>query len=330
MRAVVIARPGGPEVLELREVPAPEPGPEEVLVRVRTSALNRADLLQREGRYPAPPGVAADVPGLEFAGEVARVGARVTAWRAGDRVMGLVSGGAHAELVVTHERAVVAVPPSLNWHDAAAVPEAFVTAHDALVTQANTRPGEHVVVHAAGSGVGLAALQVARLLGAVPFGTARTPAKLERARDLGMEDGVALGAGVEALGERVAAWTRGRGADVVLDLLGGPYVAASLAALAPKGRLVLIGTIAGRRAELDLGLAMSRRVTIRGTVLRARPIEEKIVATRLFAAEVLPALAAGAVRPTVDSVYDVADVAAAHERLGGNATFGKVVLDFGA
>ncbi|HET7457734.1 MAG TPA: NAD(P)H-quinone oxidoreductase [Gemmatimonadaceae bacterium] len=330
MRAVVITRPGGPEVLELREVPTPEPGPDELLVRVRASALNRADLLQREGRYPPPPGAPADIPGLEFAGEVVRAGARVSLWRPGDRVFGLVAGGAHAEYVVSHERAVAAVPASMSWRDAGAVPEAFVTAHDALVTQAATRPGDVVLVHAVGSGVGLAAVQVARLLGARAFGSARTPDKIERARALGMEDGIALGGGVDALAPRVAEWTGGRGADVVIDLLGGPYVAASVASLAYRGRLVLVGTIAGRRSELDLGAVMQRRATIRGTLLRSRPIEEKIAATRLFAAEVLPALAAGVVRATVDSVFDLSDVRAAHERLAGNATFGKVVLTVAA
>jgi len=316
-------------VLELAEVPEPTPGEREVAITVRATALNRADLLQREGRYPPPAGAPADIPGLEFAGEVARVGAGTSLWREGDRVIGLTAGGAHAEYVVTHERALAAVPEAMSWLEAAAVPEAFVTAHDALVTQAATRPGDYVVVHAAGSGVGLAALQVARALGATPIGTARTAEKLERARDYGMADGVALGGdgGVDELAPRVAKLTRGHGADVVLDLLGGPYVAASLASLALKGRLILIGTIAGRRGELDLGLALSRRATIRGTVLRPRPLEEKILATRAFAAEVLPLLARGVLRPTVDSVFPLADVGAAHERLAGNASFGKVVLD---
>ncbi|HWJ23378.1 MAG TPA: NAD(P)H-quinone oxidoreductase [Gemmatimonadaceae bacterium] len=327
MRAVVITRFGGPEVLALRDVPTPEPGTGEVLVRVRATALNRADLLQREGHYPPPRGVSTDIPGLEFAGEVARVGAGASLWREGDRVFGLAAGAAHAEYVVTHERTLAAVPEAMSWLEAAAVPEAFITAHDALVAQACTRPGDRVLVHAAGSGVGLAALQVARALGATPYGTARTAEKLERARDYGMEDGIALGGGVEALAPRVAEWTHGRGVDVVLDLLGGPYVGASLAALALKGRLILIGTIAGRRAEVDLGIALSRRVTVRGTVLRPRPLEEKILATRAFAAEVLPLLAAGPLRPTVDSVFPISDVGAAHERLASNATFGKVVLE---
>ena len=327
MLAVVISRPGGPEVLELRERPVPEPGPAEVLVRVRASALNRADLMQREGRYPAPPGAPPDVPGLEYAGEVVARGRDATAWREGDRVFGLVAGGAHAEYLVAHERTLAAVPAGLDWQRAAAVPEAFVTAHDALVVQAAVRPGERVLVHAAGSGVGLAALQLARAFGAVPFGTARTADKLRRAREHGMEDGVALDGGLERLAGCVQEWTAGRGMDVVLDLVGGPYTGASVSVLAPRGRLMLIGTVAGRRSDLDLGAVLSRRLTVRGTVLRSRPIEEKILAARAFAAEVVPLLAAGRLEPVVDSVFPLAGVAAAHERLAGNGTFGKVVLD---
>lgn len=326
MLAAVITRPGGPEVLEIQRRPVPEPGAEELLVRVRASALNRADLLQREGRYPAPHGAPPDVPGLEFAGEVAAVGSMVTAWKTGDRVFGLVGGGAHAEFLVTHERTVAPVPASMGWRDAGAVPEAFITAHDALL-QAGMRPGDRVLVHAAASGVGLAAIQLVRALGGTPFGTTRTAEKLGPARELGLEDGVSLADGLEALEGEVRRWSGGRGMDVVLDLVGGPYVAASVAALGARGRLVLIGSMAGRRAELDLGAVMSRRLTVRGTVLRARPIEEKILATSAFAREVVPWLAAGAIRPSIDSIFPLAEVAEAHRKLAGNATVGKVVLD---
>jgi len=327
VRAAVITRPGGPEVLELRDVPRPEPGAELLLIRVRASALNRADLLQRQGRYPAPPGAPADVPGIEFAGEVAACGPGARLWAEGARVFGLVGGGAHAEYVVTHERAVAEVPPEIGWSDAAAVPEAFITAHDALVSQAAVRPAERVLVHAAGSGVGLAAIQLARALGAVPYGTARTASKLDRAREYGMEDGWVPPAGPGALRERVEAWTGGRGMNVVLDLVGGPYVEASAAALGPKGRLILIGAVAGGDVRLPLGHVMSNRLTIRGTVLRSRPLEERILATRAFAAEVVPMLARGVVRATVDRRFPLAEIAAAHALLEGNATFGKVVLD---
>src|SRR5919199_2911762 len=178
MKAVVIPRPGGPEVLELRDVERPTPGSGEVLVRVRATALNRADLMQREGRYPPPPGAPADIPGLEFAGEVAALGPGARDWHEGDRVFGITGGGAYAEYVAVHERTLAPIPTTLGWDEAAAVPEAFITAHDALVTQAAVRPSERVLVHAVGSGVGLAAVQLARAAGAVPYGTARTAEKL--------------------------------------------------------------------------------------------------------------------------------------------------------
>jgi putative PIG3 family NAD(P)H quinone oxidoreductase len=327
MRAVVIAAPGGPEVLEIRDLPRPQPVGEQVLVRVRTSAINRADLMQRQGRYPAPDGAPADIPGIEFAGEIAALGPAARAWKMGQRVYGIVGGGAHAEYLVAHERAIAAVPDVLDWREAGAVPEVFITAHDALVTQARLRPGEQVLIHAVGSGVGLAAVQLAQALGATPWGTARTPDKVTRARDLGLAGGVALTADLGPLGGRVAEWTNGRGVDVVLELVGGDYLAASVAALAPKGRLILIGTIAGARTSLDLGRVLRHRLTIRGTVLRSRPLEERILATHAFAAEVSPMLAARTVRPTIDSVFPLAHIRAAHERLESNETFGKVVID---
>ena len=327
MRAFVITRPGGPEVLEVREVARPAPVGEQVLVRVRASALNRADLLQRMGRYPPPPGAPADIPGIEFAGEVVELGQGAREWRVGQSVFGIVGGGAHAEYLVAHERAIAEIPTGLDWRGAAAVPEVFITAHDALLTQAGVRPGERVLIHAVGSGVGLAAVQLARALGATPYGTARTPDKVERARDYGLEDGVALAGDLAPLTERANAWTEGRGVEVVLELVGGDYLAASVAALAPRGRLVLIGTMAGARTTLDLGLVLRNRLTIRGTVLRSRPLEERILATRAFAAEVGPLLARHVVRPVIDSVFPLAEIRAAHERLESNATFGKVVVE---
>src|SRR5689334_2864901 len=190
MRAATISKAGGPDVLEMRDTERPEPGSGEVLVRVRASALNRADLLQREGRYPAPPGWPADIPGMEIAGEVAACGPGVSLWKEGDRVFGIVGGGGNAEYITVHERTVAGIPANLSWTDAAAVPEAFITAHDALVTQAAVRPSERVLIHAVGSGVGLAAVQLARVAGALPLGDARTAEKLNRARSLGLEEGI--------------------------------------------------------------------------------------------------------------------------------------------
>jgi len=328
MKAVVISRPGGPEVLEWRDVPQPAPAAHQVLVRVHAAGLNRADLLQRQGKYPAPSGVPADIPGLEFAGEVAGLGAEASRWRNGQRVFGIIAGGAHAEYLVAHQDTLAEIPANLDWTSAAAIPEVFITAHDAMVTQAGLRAGETVLIHALGSGVGLAALQLARAHHAIPFGTARTAAKLERARELGLEDGVALSGSFTALADAAQRWTSGRGFDVILDLVGGPYVDASVDVLALHGRLMLIATSAGARAEFNLARALSRRVTIRGTVLRARPLEEKVAVTRAFTDEVVPLFAAGKLRPIVDSVFPFTEPRAAHQRLESNQTFGKVVLAF--
>lgn len=326
MRAVVLTTAGGPEVLALREVPEPEPGPGEIRVRVRASALNRADLLQREGRYPAPAGAPRDVPGLEFAGEVSALGALATRWRIGQRVFGIVGGGAHAESLTVDERAVAEIPETLDWVAAGAVPEAFITAHDALITQAALRADERLLIHAVGSGVGLAALQIARALGAIPYGTTRTPSKLARAHEYGMVDGVAMPESPDTLAEHVHGWTAGRGMDVVLDLVGGAYTAASLGALALKGRLMLVGLVAGRSATLDLGRILAARLTIRGTVLRSRTLEEKIAATEAFARDVIPWLAAGRAAPVIDEVFPLERIADAHRRMQSDASFGKIVL----
>lgn len=327
MRAVVIARPGGPEVLELREVERPVPGTEQVLVRVRATAINRADLLQRQGRYPAPPGAPGDIPGLELAGEVVTLGAGASLWQPGDRVFGIVGGGGNAEYAVMHERTLARIPDRLSWTEAAAVPEVFITAHDALVTQALVRPSERVLIHAVGSGVGLAAVQLARAVGAVPFGTARTADKIARARGLGLADGVTVENDLAVVAERAMRWTANQGVEVVLDLVGGDYLAASARAAAPKGRIMLIGTVAGSTATLPLGLVLGKRLTIRGTVLRARPLEEKILATRAFADQVVPLLERDVVRPVIDAVFPLAEIAEAHARVETNATFGKVVLE---
>lgn len=326
MRAVVIAGHGGVEKLEVRDVARPAAEGDRVLVRVRAAALNRADVLQRRGRYPAPPGAAQDIPGLEFAGEVAGLGGEVRGWRVGQRVFGITSGGAQAEYVAVPDSALAAVPDNLDWVGAAAVPEAFITAHDALFTQGGLRPGERVLIHAAGSGVGLAAAQLARAAGARVFGTARTAEKLERAREYGLDEGIAASDDAGVISERVRELTAGAGVNLVLDLVGASYLAANLDALALRGRMVLVGTMGGASAPLDFPIVMRKRLTIAGTVLRSRADWEKARATQLFAAQVVPLLARGAVRPVVDSVFDLADVRAAHGRMESNQSFGKVVL----
>lgn len=327
MRAVVIASHGAAEALEVREVARPpEPVGDRVRVRVRAAGLNRADILQRLGRYPAPPGVVQDIPGLEFAGEVEQVGCEVRAWRVGQRVFGITAGGAQAEYIVVPQSTLCEIPPNLDWAQAAAVPEVFITAHDALFTQARLEMGESVLVHAAGSGVGTAAVQLARAAGAIPYGTSRTPWKLERAREYGLEDAVATGDSPALFAAAVREWTKGRGVEVILDLVGGAYLSANLEALAEGGRLLFVGTTGGAHAQLDFGAVMRKRLTIRGTVLRPRTVEEKALATARFAAHVVPLLLRNAVRPVIDQTYAIDEVRAAHERLESNASFGKVVL----
>jgi putative PIG3 family NAD(P)H quinone oxidoreductase len=326
MQAVWISAFGGPEVLEIRTVGKPLFNDDHVLVRVRASSLNRADLLQRQGKYPPPPGFPAEIPGMEFAGEVAEVGSSVRLWKPGQRVFGLTGGGAHAEYVVTYENLLAEIPANLDWAQAAAVPEVFITAHDALWTQAQLRPGETVLIHAVGSGVGLAAVQLARAIQAVPYGTSRTADKIEQAKPLGLEDGLILHDKLDDLATAAEKWTAGKGINVLLDLVGGPYVKASQKAMAHKGRMILVGTVAGGSYELDARYVMSKRLQVRGTVLRARSLEEKIAATRLFAAEVVPLLARGMLRPNVDSVFPLAEIAKAHQRLESNESFGKVVV----
>jgi putative PIG3 family NAD(P)H quinone oxidoreductase len=323
MRAVVITRHGGPEVLELRERPDPEVGPEDVLVRVRATAMNRADLLQRRGLYPAPPGVVPDVPGLEFAGEVVVSGARVCEWTAGDRVMGILGGGGHADTVVTHERMCLCVPGGLSWEQAAAIPEAFLTAFDALVLQGGLSPGESVLVPAAASGVGLAAVQIALAAGARPIGSSRTPRKREQLATLGLAAVLDLSAAGAADAVRGAA---PRGIDVVLDLVGAPGWPLYLDVLAPRGRIVLVGTMGGGRLEIDASVLMRKRATVIGTMLRARPLEEKIAVTQAFARQMLPLIVAGRLHPVVDRVLDLSDAAPAHAAMESNANAGKIVL----
>jgi NADPH2:quinone reductase len=327
MRAVVIASHGGVEALEVREVLRPaEPRADRVLVRVRAAGLNRADILQRMGRYPAPPGTVQDIPGLEFAGEVSQVGEEVRRWRVGQRVFGISSGGAQAEYIVVPQSTLAEIPPNLDFAEAAAVPEVFITAHDALFTQARLEMGESLLVHATGSGVGTAAIQLARAAGAKAYGTSRTAEKLERAREFGLEDGIVVGESPALFAAAVREWTEGRGVQVILDLVGASYLAANLEALAPLGRLMFVGTTGGATAQLDFGAMMRKRLTIRGTMLRSRSTEEKALATARFASHVVPLLLTGAVRPVLDKIYRIDEVRAAHERLESNASFGKIVL----
>ena len=273
------------------------------------------------GAYPAPPDSPPDIPGLEFAGEVEALGPGVERLAIGDRVFGLVGGGSYAEQLVAHERAVAKIPDGLSFEHAAAVPEAFITAHDAVVGQAGLRGGETLLVNAVGSGVGTAAVQLGRALGVFVIGTARTADKLERAKALGM------GAGVVAEGAKFADAVRKHGEPaVVLELVGGPYLDEDIRAVQVLGRIVLVGLLAGGRNEVDLGGILRKRLRIFGTVLRARPLEEKIAAMRTFEAQVVPLLQRGLIQPVIDAVMDLDAASAAHERMASNVGFGKIIL----
>ena len=321
MRAAVITRFGGPEVLEVREVPTPQPGANQVRVRVRASALNRADVLQRLGQYPPPADAPQNIPGLEFAGEVDAVGAAAAQWKPGQRVFGICGGGGHAEYVVVHERTLAEVPGNLGWGDAGSIPEAFMTAHDGLWIQAALRPGERVLVNAVGSGVGLAAVQLIKAIGAEAYGTARTASKLERAREYGMLDGWQVESGSDLA--RVAAKHK---FEVVLELAGGDYAASDIEVLAPKGRLMIVGIVAGGQANVNLGLILAKRLRIIGTTLRSRPLEEKILATHAFAREVCPLLGRGVLKPAIDREFNLDEIRDAHRYLEANSSVGKLVL----
>jgi NADPH2:quinone reductase len=327
MKAVIITAPGGPEVLEIGEVEMPPlPSADRVRVRVHAAGVNRADVLQRQGHYPAPPGYPQNIPGLEFAGEVEAMGDEVRTWKIGQRVFGIIAGGAQAEYVIVPESHLAEIPDNLDWSEAAAVPEVFITAHDALFTRANLRSGENMLVHAAGSGVGTATLQLARAAGATAFGTSRTADKLERAKAYGLSNSIAVGGDPQAMVAPLMEWTNSRGVNVIIDLVGAAYLEANLNALARRGRLVLVGTTAGAKATLDFSIAMGKRLTIVGTMLRARSIEEKATATRLFSEQVVPLLAAGTVRPVIDRVYKMEEIREAHARMEANESFGKIVL----
>ncbi|MEO8704633.1 MAG: NAD(P)H-quinone oxidoreductase [Kofleriaceae bacterium] len=323
MKAIAISRFGGPEVLAVVERPLPEPARGEVRVRIRATAINRADLLQRMGSYPAPADAPPDIPGLEIAGEVAALGPGVERWKVGDRVFGLVGGGGYAEAIVAHERALARIPDGLTFDQAAAIPEAFITAHDAIVGQAGLAGGESLLVHAVGSGVGTAAVQLGRALGALVIGTARSADKLERAKSLGLDVGIVAETPVFADAVKRA---DPNGAAVTLELVGGKYLDEDLRAAALLGRIALVGLLAGARTELDLGLVLRKRLRVLGTVLRARPLEEKLAVMRTFEARVVPLFERGKLVPVIDLVLPLDQAAEAHARMASNAGFGKIVL----
>jgi putative PIG3 family NAD(P)H quinone oxidoreductase len=319
MRAIVITQPGEADVLAVQEVNRPAPVADQIRVRVHATALNRADILQRRGNYPVPFGTPQDIPGLEFAGEIDAVGPEVAILRPGQRVFGIIGGGGYAEYVITTERMAVPIPDNLDWIEAAAIPEVFMTAHDAL-RQANFVPSDRVLIHAAGSGVGTAAIQLVRAFGGTSYGTTRSADKLQQAQQLGLHIGLAGAQWPIDLASHTA------DVDVILDFVGSAYLHDNLAALAPRGRLVLIGLMGGAKAEVDLSVIQRKRLQIIGTVLRSRPLEEKLAVTQAFARQVVPLLASKAIQPVIDRVFDFEDVVEAHRYMERNANFGKIIL----
>lgn len=325
MKAAIVTGSGGPEVLKVQEVPEPQASKGEVRVRVMATAVNRADVVQRKGGYPAPPGVPSNILGLEYAGVITDIGEDVVGFEPGDRVFGLVGGGSYAQFIVAHHRTIARIPENLSFEQAAACPEAFVTAYDAMVSQANLKSGEWVLIHAAGSGVGTAAVQICKALGARSVGTTRTKDKIERAAELGLHRGIVVEKG--DFSDEVKTIVGDQGVDVVLELVGGNYLVEDLECIATQGRIILVGLLAGAKAELSLQRILSKRVTIKGTTLRARPLEEKIVAAQLLDKQIAPLLANGQLKPIIDKVFDLHDVVKAHQYVEKNDSFGKVVLN---
>ena len=323
-RAVKIVGKGDVDVLTLGTLGVPEPGPGEIRVAIAAAGLNRSDVLQRRGFYAAPPGFPSDVPGLEYAGRVEKLGEGVREFALGDPVMGIVAGGGMASHVVVHAREALRVPAGMSLEEAAAIPEVFLTAFDGLFAQGELQLGELLLLHSVGSGVGTAALQLGLVAGAEVIGTSRTVDKLARCRALGLGEGLPVQDKkfAAALSER----TGGRAADLILDTVGGAYLAENLQALALRGRLVIVGLLGGAAAELNLGLLLAKRARLVGTVLRSRPLEEKAALTQQFGHSALPLFASGKLKPVIDVVMPMTEIRAAHQRMESNETFGKIVL----
>ena len=323
MRAVVLRSHGGPEVLTIEEVDDPAPGRDEIVVDVEQTALNRADVLQRMGLYPDPRNRSIEIPGLEFAGVVSAVGSDVTEWTVGDRVMGIEAGGCYAERVVTHARQALPVPSAVASSDAAAIPEVFLTAWDALVVQGGLTSGRWALVHAGASGVGTAAIQIAKAIGA-RIAVTCSAGKADACRELGAD--VVLDRSPSDWLAGLSAQVPG-GVDVILDVIGGDETDRNLRAVRTDGSIVQVGLMGGGTASVNVGLILSKRITWIGTTLRARPIERKLAICRRFADEVLPLFDSGELRPVVDSRYAFDDIAEAHRHMEANANIGKILID---
>jgi putative PIG3 family NAD(P)H quinone oxidoreductase len=323
MRAIIITTPGGPEVLRLEDVPDPVPGPGEVLVEVTAAGVNRADAMQREGRYPPPPG-APPYPGLECSGRISVLGPDVTGWQVGDEVCALLAGGGYAERVAVPQGQLLPVPAGMTITEAAALPEAACTLQATVFRQARLRSGETLLVHGGAGGIGTMAIQIAKAVGAVVACTAGSPAKLERCRKLGAD--LAISYTDDDFTTAVRDFTEGRGADVILDIMGAPYLQRNLEALATGGRLMVISTRGGGRGEADLSLLMRKRASILASTLRARPRPEKAVIVAEARAHIWPLISSGKVTPVIERTLPMADAAQAHRLLDDGSHVGKILL----
>lgn len=323
MYAIVVNEPGGPEALTWQEVPDPQPAAGEVVIDVTAAGVNRADVMQRQGHYPPPPG-ASDIIGLECSGRVAAVGAGVTEWSAGDEVCALLAGGGYAERVAVPAGQVMPVPDGLPLAEAAALPEVACTVYSTVFMNAHLAAGETLLVHGGASGIGTFAIQFAHARGCRVVVTAGSDEKLARCRELGAD--AAINYRTEDFAQRVKDETEGRGADVILDIVGAKYLGANLSALASDGRIVVIGMQGGRKGELDLGRLLAKRASVYAAGLRARPVEQKATITRAVRAEVWPLVAAGTVRPIVDRTLPLAQAAGAHRAMEASEHVGKILL----
>lgn len=327
MWAVVIEKYGSPEVLQLQKIADPEPNRGEVRVQIHASALNRADIDQRKGNYPPPIAAEHEIPGLEFSGVVDKLGTEVKQWQVGDRVFGLLSAGGYAEQVVTPERMLMPIPANLSFEQAAAIPEVFLTAYDALVDKASFQAGDSVLIHAGASGVGTAAIQLARVMGAsLIFATSRSEWKLEKCRSLGATHTIHTKTEFDKV---VLDATASRGVDIILDFVGADYLKKNLNAAAVQGRIVQIAMLSGASAEIDLGQVLSKRLRLQGTTLRSRPIEQKMALTQTFAKQILQFFAEGRLDPILDRSFPLQEVAEAHRYMENNHNVGKIILQLG-
>lgn len=324
MRAAIYTGKGGVDVIDIQSVSIPKINNDQVLIKILASGLNRSDILQRLGFYPAPPDVPENIPGIEFVGIIEKLGEAVTLFQKGQRVFGIAGGGTHAEYTVSHERLLIAVPDEIDTIQAAAIPESFITAFDALFIRAKTMPGEKILVHAAGGGVGTAVIQLANVSGCEVVGTSRSENKMAKIMEIGASSVINTSKG--PFSEAVLEKTEGKGVHVCIDFLGGSYIEQNLKSLGRDGRLILLGLMGGIESKIDLEYLLNKRIQIITSQLRHRPIEEKILITRLFNQTIISQFSRGLIRPIVDSVFKLQDLAAAHKHMVSNDVFGKIVI----